>query len=369
MGIQPAGTSTRYPVSSAARDRFILARRPPRPEWDPWRYQNVIVEDERAADGLVARSATVFLTGRECPWRCVMCDLWRYTTPFDTPRGAIPAQVAAARRAIQDEASPAVRQMKLYNAGSFFDPRAVPESDYDAIAARLAGLERVVVESHPALVGPRVDRFLDVLDRHRNTLRDGPASAFAAMRLPPSPPASANEWADNEAGAGVQLEVAMGLETVHPDALERLHKRMTVDRFADAASRLGRCGVPVRVFLLIAPPFVPRDEQDGWLLRSIDVAVACGASVVTLIPTRSGNGAMEALSADGAFRPPRLDDIERSAALALARIRGLERIFVDVWDLEAFSSCAACFTARRDRLHAMNLGQRVLPPIACAHGP
>ena len=155
----------------------------------------------------------------------------------------------------------------------------------------------------------------------------------------------------------------MGLETVHPDALERLHKRMTVDRFADAASRLGRRGVSLRVFLLIAPPFVPPDEQDAWLLRSIDVAVDCGASVVTLIPTRTGNGAMEALAAEGAFRPPRLDDIERSAALALARIRRRERIFVDVWDLEPFSACAACFAARRDRLHAMNLEQRVLPPI------
>ena len=169
-------------------------------------------------------------------------------------------------------------------------------------------------------------------------------------------------------GDALQLEVAMGLETVHPEALERLHKRMTVDRFADAASRLGRCGVSLRVFLLIAPPFVPRDEQDAWLLRSIDVAVDCSASVVTLIPTRSGNGAMEALSAEGAFRPPRLDDIERSAALALARIRGHERIFVDVWDLEPFSTCARCFAARRDRLHAMNLGQRVLPQIACDHG-
>src|SRR6185503_18464166 len=95
------------------------------------------------------------------------------------------------------------------------------------------------------------------------------------------------------------------------------------------------------------------------------VAVGGGASVVTLIPTRTGNGAMEALSAEGAFRLPRLDDIERSAELALARIRRHERIFVDVWDLEPFSACAACFAERRDRLHAMNLEQRSLPPIAC----
>ena len=157
----------------------------------------------------------------------------------------------------------------------------------------------------------------------------------------------------------------MGLETAHPMALERLHKRMTVDRFAEAALHLQRSGVAVRAFLLIAPPFVPPDEQDAWLLRSIDAAIDCGASVATLIPTRAGNGAMEALAAEGAFRPPRLDDIERSAALALAHVRRRARIFVDVWDLEQFSGCASCFTARRDRLHTMNLEQRVRPPIGC----
>ena len=327
-----------YPATPSARDRFVVARRPARDLHDPWRYHDLIVEDERAADARIARSATVFLTGRECPWHCVMCDLWRYTTTADTPPGAIPAQVAAARRVLECEVRP-VTQMKLYNAGSFFDPRAVPERDYDAIAAGLSGLDQVVIESHPALVGTRLDRLLEALD---------PAGL--------------------QAGPHVQLEVAMGLETVHPDALERLHKRMTVDQFAAAAARLGRRGVSMRVFLLIAPPFVPQDEQDEWLRRSIDLAVDCGASVVTLIPTRTGNGAMEALSAQGAFEPPRLDDIERSAARALAQIRHHERIFVDLWDLERFSTCAACFAARRERLRAMNLEQCVLPPVACEHG-
>ena len=150
---------------ASARDRFVLERRGPRPPHDPWRHQGLIVEDERAADGRRARIATVLLTGRECPWRCAMCDLWRYTTDDDTPRGAIPAQVAAARAARARRAPSPVTGMKLYNAGSFFDPRAVPEADYDAIAAALAGLSRVIVESHPALVGARVDRFLAALDR------------------------------------------------------------------------------------------------------------------------------------------------------------------------------------------------------------
>jgi hypothetical protein len=67
----------------------------------------------------------------------------------------------------------------------------------------------------------------------------------------------------------------------------------------------------------------------------------CGPAAVTRSPTGPGNGAMEALASEGAFRPPRLDDIERSAALALAHIRRYARVFVDVWDLEQFSACAA----------------------------
>src|ERR1700733_11784021 len=150
------------PPPRPARDQFVLDRRRPMTPLDAWRYQNLIVEDERTAEGAIARAATVFLTGRECPWRCVMCDLWQYTITTDTPAGAIPSQIASARRALEQQRE-SVTQMKLYNAGSFFDPRAVPEDDYRAVAGQLTGLARVILESHPALIGssPRVDRFLE----------------------------------------------------------------------------------------------------------------------------------------------------------------------------------------------------------------
>ena len=322
-----------YPASAGARDRFVLDRRGQRPLHDAWRYQGLAVEEERAADGSIARVATVFLTGRECPWRCAMCDLWQYTTGADTPAGAIPAQVAAARRALNEHP---VTEMKLYNAGSFFDPRAVPRSDYDGVARALAGLTRVVVESHPALVGPQVDRLMESLSR-----------GAAPGTQPP------------------RLEVAMGLETAHPGALERLHKRMTVADFAAAAEALRARRVSVRAFLLIAPPFVPPDESDEWLLRSIDAAFSCGVSVVSLVPTRPGNGALEALAASGLFHAPTLEDIERVAAAALAHGSGRGRVFVDLWDLERFARCPECLASRRARLHAMNLEQRALPGVAC----
>ena len=310
----------------------MLNRRPPRQALDPWRAQGLHVEDERAADGTIASVATIFLTGRECPWRCVMCDLWRFTTESDTPRGAIPAQVAAACRTL-DESHPAVSQLKLYNAGSFFDPRAVPEADYDGVAGCLRGYTRVIVESHPSLVGARTERLLDALGRQH------PAPA---------------------------LEVAMGLETAHPGALERLHKRLTVDGFLAAAECLASLGVALRVFLLVSPPFVPASEQDDWLCRSVELGFSAGATAVSLIATRPGNGALEALADDGLFQPPRLHDLERSHALALQRAPEGGRVFADLWDLRRCADCASCFDARRARLHASNLEQRANDGIVCS---
>ena len=329
-----------------ARDRFVVERRGPREARDPWRHQGVIVEDERAEDGAIARVATVFLTGRECPWRCVMCDLWRYTIEEDTPVGAIPAQIAAARQA--SASAEAVSVMKLYNAGSFFDPRAVPESDYDDIAAQLAGLERVIVESHPALIGARVDRFLDALARQcaRGGRGDAPRS-----EVPP------------------RLEVAMGLETAHPEALERLHKRVTLERFAQAAAELRRRDVALRVFLLISPPFIPADEQDAWLLRSDRLRVRmrrvggvarADAAGERRAGSAAGRGTVSAADARGhraqlrgraRARRGRGRDIRRS--LGTRTLRGC-RLTRPIW---------LGFAARRERLRLMNLEQRVLPSV------
>jgi hypothetical protein len=313
-----------YPLAPTDRDRFVLARRGPRPTHDPWRHQGLIVEDERTEGGEVTTLATVLLTGRECPWRCAMCDLWRYTTTTDTPGGAIPAQVSAARNALGADGR-AVTGMKLYNAGSFFDRRAVPEEDYEAVAQALRGLSRVVVESHPALVGPRVDRFRAALERH-----------------------------------DIALEVAMGLETAHPAALDALNKRFTFDDFAAAADYLQARHIALRVFLLISPPFVPHEEQDAWLVRSLDAAFDCRPSVVSLVPTRSGNGTLDALPA-GDFVPPDLDDIERSLAQGITSAHGRGCVFADLWDIERFARCASCRDSRVARLHSMNLTQQVLP--------
>jgi len=319
-----------WPETSAERDRFLLARRPQRPSHDPWQPGGFHVEVERTDQGTLAPIATVFLTGRECPWRCAMCDLWQHTTQTDTPVGAIPRQIQIAFEALS-RAGALPTRVKLYNAGSFFDPRAMPEVDYDPVAARLAGFGHVVVESHPALVGERVELLLAALARHAPHAR---------------------------------LEVAMGLETAHPEALAKLQKGMSLAQFEAAARELRRRDIALRVFLLVPPPFVPVGEEDLWLRHSIEFAFACGASVVSLVPTRTGNGALEALASQGLFRAPRLADLEHALATALPEPRG--RVFADLWDLERFSDCASCLPSRRARLQRMNLDQVRERGVACA---
>jgi archaeosine synthase beta-subunit len=289
-----------YPNTPAARDRFVIDLRGPRPAHDPWRYQRIAIEDEPTERGGIARVGTIFLTGRECPWRCAMCDLWRGTTRTDTPQGSIPAQIRAARQEWLDSGD-VIARLKLYNASNFFDPRAVPPADYGHIADAVGEVEQVIVESHPSLIGTRVEQFLEIL-------------------------------------SGRRLEVAMGLETVHPFALDALNKRMTPDDFASAAETLRRLGVSLRVFVLIAPPFVARDEQDSWLLATVAFAEQCGASVISLIPSRGGNGTMEALTAQQLFFEPTFADVERSYALVLNRAPSPDsraRILLDPWTARA----------------------------------
>src|SRR5262249_44993041 len=131
-----------YPVQAADRDRWILSHRPERNKLDARRPYAFFVEEECSATREVVPVATLFLTNRECPWRCLMCDLWRNTLAENTPIGAIPEQIEYALAQL-----PSARQIKLYNSGSFFDHRAIPSEDYNGIANRVRAFERTIVES------------------------------------------------------------------------------------------------------------------------------------------------------------------------------------------------------------------------------
>ena len=309
-----------YPDTASDRNKWILERRPARSALNPREPYGFFHEEERSGEGEVVPVNTVLLTNRECPFRCVMCDLWRNTLAESVPIGAISEQIDFALARL-----PRARVVKLYNSGSFFDPKAIPVEEYGSIAARLQAFERVIVECHPALVGDSCLLFRDMTSG--------------------------------------KLEVAMGLETAHEGVLQKLNKRMTLGQFAAAADFLQRHRIGLRAFILVQPPFMRREDALYWARRSVEFAFECGATAATLIPTRGGNGAMETLAEIGEFESPDLRVLESALANGLKLDRG--RVFADLWDAKQKSECAWCFDARLARLRAMNLSQTIADAVRC----
>lgn len=301
-------------------DADIIAARPPKPRLDPWQPYAFHVEPECAASRIVEDVATIFLVNKECPFRCTMCDLWKYTLDERVPVGAIPAQIGLALGQLA-----LARHVKLYNAGNFFDSQAIPPEDHQAIADLVRDFQTVIVENHPRLTDERCVRFRDLL--------------------------------------GTRLEVALGLETIHPDILLSLNKRMTVADFDQAARFLRDHDIDVRTFLLLKPPGLNEREGIEWALRSIEHAFDAGADCCSVIPTRAGNGVMDQLQASGKFTPPTIRSMEEVHERALALNGG--RVFLDLWDVEKFFDCPHCGPARAERIQAMNLSQQIAPPVEC----
>jgi len=283
-------------TSSAWTSERIVAARPAKHAVDLSRPYAYFVEAERQRDGQLEDVAVLMLTGRECVFRCLMCDLWKHTIDGPTPPGAIPTQI----RFGLDHLPPAT-QIKLYNGSNFFDPHAVPVVDHEAIISLASGMNRVIVENHPRLCGPRIAPF-------RDSLRDR---------------------------SGAMLEIAMGLETVHPGVLRLLNKGMTTDDFRRACDFLVSMEVAIRAFVLLRPPTMDEAQGIEWAIRSIEFAFDCGVGVVSVIPTRAGNGAMESLQQSGDFEHPAWRSLEKAQVAGIAMNRG--RVFVDLWDSESES--------------------------------
>jgi len=301
-------------------NQWILSEKGPKNKVDPEKPYAFLVEKERTINGKIEDIATIFLTNKECPFRCLMCDLWKNTTNETVQVGAIPRQIEYALKRL-----PSTKHIKLYNSGNFLDTRAIPPKDYDAIIQLLNGFETVLIENHPKFINSQVVEFRDKMKS--------------------------------------DLQIAVGLETAHPEVLLRLNKQMTLDDFGSSVKFLNDHDILSRAFILLRPPFLDEDEGILWAKKSIDFAFKSGVECCTIIPTRSGNGALENLEIDGFFHSPNIQSLEEVLDYGIKSKKG--RVFADLWDLKGFSVCDTCFDDRKQRMDNMNLEQILLPSINC----
>lgn len=304
----------------------VRAVRGPRAEVSDHLPVAAFEELEVASAGRTVRCRVAILSGAECRFTCSMCDLWRHSLDRPTEQGRLPRQILSA---IVDEPSPPAEWLKLYNGSNFFDARSVPEADLPVIADLCRTRQRVIVENHPRLVGDAVWRFRD--------------------RLVGS------------------LEVAMGLETIHPTILPRLEKRMTIDDFAAATDRLRRERIDVRAFVLLGLPWATAEESFEWCVRSVGFARSIGVRHVSIVPTRTGNGYLDHLEREGAFERPTASLVERAFRAALGAeaptdLAAASVVTLDLWDWQSLAGhCDRCREPRRSQLSAMARSQR---PVA-----
>ncbi len=301
-------------------DHWITASRGKKNHIDPQKPYAWIVEKERTLSGRIEDVGIIFLTNRECPFRCLMCDLWKNTTDKTVPIGAVPNQIEWALKKL-----PAVKHLKLYNSGSFFDTGAVHAEDYKKIATLLRNFETVIVESHPKLINEKCLTFRDMLK--------------------------------------ADLQIAIGLEIASPEILEKLNKKMTPGDFRNSVKFLTQNRISSRAFILLKPPFLTEQEGIKWAERSLDFAFNSGVECCTIIPVRAGNGAMDILQDKGLFIPPLIRSLETVLEYGISLKAG--RVFADVWDLNRFSGCPKCNDKRYNRLVKMNMLQDILPAIEC----
>ena len=314
----------------------ILDARGPKNRVDPQRPYACLVEQERAADGRIRNVGTVFLTNRECPFRCLMCDLWKNTTDVSITADQLESQIdfAVEKLGTLLQHGEKIHHLKLYNSGNFFDRQAIPGESFERLTrfvndppGDIFQLENLVIENHPRLVGAECIEF--------------------ARSIAP------------------RLEVAMGLETIHPAILQRLNKRMTLDDFRSATRTLRENSIAVRAFILLKPPFLDEPQGIHWALKSLEWAFQIGVQCCAVIPTRRGNGAIDQLGEEGWFSEPQLRSLEQVMDLGLRHSEPGGRLFVDLWDVDRFEACDHCRRDRVQRMERMNRMQAHVPHISC----
>ncbi len=218
-----------------------------------------------------------------------MCDLWVHTLDYPTPPGHTSEQIKYAQLALAK-----TEQIKLYNSGNFFDRRAIPKSELPEIASLVQDYRTVVVENHPKINLKAAPPFSEIIEG--------------------------------------RLEIAMGLESIHPELFAFLNKGMILNDYIEASRFLKAADIDIRSFILIGLPFLTVEENIEWTIRSLKFAFDNGASVCSVIPLRKDRGILKDLQMNYTIPEISNEMLEYVLDEGLSMSDG--RCFVDLWDIE-----------------------------------
>ncbi|MEE9600099.1 MAG: archaeosine biosynthesis radical SAM protein RaSEA [Thermoplasmata archaeon] len=234
-------------------------------EHDPTKFVSSWTEKE-VLDGEVVDAFVLILRTRGCYWaRKSGCSMCGYTNDCftDVSEEDLLKQWSQALKVYGKQ--PVV---KVYNSGSFFDPNEVPPRIRTIILKDLGRMcQKVVVESLPQLV-------------RRPVLEE-------AVRL------------------CERFEVAIGLETANDFVRDRcISKDFHFDRYLEAVKVARRCGVSVKTYLLMKPPFLSERAAMVDVVASAR-AIDGHTDTVSINPTNVQRDTLvDRLYRKGEYRPP-----------------------------------------------------------------
>jgi radical SAM enzyme (TIGR01210 family) len=250
-------------------------------EHDPRRYVSAWTERE-VLDGEVVDAFVVILRTKGCYWArksgCSMCgyvsDCFTDVTEEDLVQQWTDAMKVYGGQPV----------VKVYNSGNFFDPNEVPPRVRRMILEDLGQrCEKVVVENLPQLV-----------------------------RKP---------LLEEAVGYCKRFEVAIGLETANDYVRDNcISKDFHFDRYVKAARVARECGVSVKTYLLLKPPFLSERAAMADTLVSAR-AVDGLTDTISINPTNVQKDTLvDWLYRRGEYRPPWL----WSLVEVLKGLRGLK---------------------------------------------
>ena len=213
-----------------------------------------------------------------------------------------------------------------------------------------AGAEEKAIQQSAFRTQGRADAS-QALERIRQAARRNQKERFTALLHHITPEVL------EKAFRGISKEAAPGIDgMMRPDYEADLKFRLA-DLHARVHSGAYRATPSRRVYI---PK--PDGGRRPLAVSALEDKIVQRATAAVLIPTRGGNGAMEALMASGQFEPPSLGTLEAAMEYGLSLKAG--RVFADLWGMR--ERCAYCPPQRLARLRQMNLQQVFLDKISCA---